>query len=119
MRAFVAGGAGFIGSHAVDRLLGMPAVEQVTVFYNFSSGQPQYLPSSASDPRLKMVRGDIGDLPALALAMAGHAVVFHFASNPDIALAASNPMIDFTQGSLLTQNIIEAMRRAGVGQIIY
>jgi len=38
------------------------------------------------------------DLEALTSAMAGHKVVFHFASNPDIAQAARNPMIDFTPG---------------------
>jgi UDP-glucose 4-epimerase len=117
MRAFVAGGAGFIGSHAVERLLGMPVVDQVTVYDNFSSGQRDYLP--LHEPRLRVVRGDISDLEPLSAAMSGHDAVFHFASNPDISLAVTEPTIDFWQGSALTQNIVEAMRRTGTRQIVY
>ena len=51
--------------------------------------------------------------------MAGHDLVFHFASNPDIARAATEPDIDFWEGTYLTQNVLEAMRRTGVRQILY
>ena len=117
MRAFVPGGAGFIGSHAVDRLLGTAAVDHVTVFDNFSSGQLEHLPGESS--RLSVIRGDISDLPGLSAAMQGHDVVFHFASNPDISQALTHPSIDFWQGTVLTQNIVEAMRCTGTRQIVY
>lgn len=117
MRAFVPGGAGFIGSHAVERLLGTPDVDHVTVFDNFSSGQLDFLPRETS--RLRVVRGDISDLESLSTAMQGHDAIFHFASNPDISQAITNPSIDFWQGTVLTQNIVEAMRRTGARQIIY
>jgi UDP-glucose 4-epimerase len=51
--------------------------------------------------------------------MAGHDVVIHLASNPDIARAAIEPEIDFYQGTLLTNNVLEAMRRAGVLRLLY
>ena len=51
--------------------------------------------------------------------MQGHDVVFHFASNPDISQAITNPSIDFWQGTVLTQNIVEAMRCTGARQIVY
>jgi UDP-glucose 4-epimerase len=117
MRTFVAGGAGFLGSHAVERLLGTPAVEHVTVFDNFSSGRRDYLPQE--DGRFSVVRGDISDLPSLCTAMQGHNVVFHFASNPDISQAICNPTLDFWQGTVLTQNVVEAMRCTGTRQILY
>lgn len=117
MRAFVAGGAGFIGSHAVERLLRMPHVERVTVFDNFSSGQRAYLPSG--QPRLNIIGGEIADLTDLCAAMQGHDLVFHFASNPDISKALNDPAIDFWQGTLLTQNIAEAIRSAGTRQVLY
>ena len=117
MRAFVPGGAGFIGSHTVDRLLVTPAVDHVTVFDNFSSGQSGHLPGESS--RLSILRGDISDLASLSAAMQGHDAVFHFASNPDISQALTNPSIDFWQGTVLTQNIVEAMRRTGTRQIVY
>jgi UDP-glucose 4-epimerase len=45
--------------------------------------------------------------------------VFHFASNPDIARAVREPTIDFYEGTLLTQNVAEAARVAGVGRVLY
>jgi len=117
VRAFVAGGAGFIGSHTVAKLLCDPAVEGVTVYDNFSSGKREFLPFD--EPRLSIVAADISDLNRLCEAIAGHDVVFHYASNPDIARAATEPDVDFWQGTFLTQNIVEAMRRTGVREIVY
>ena len=51
--------------------------------------------------------------------MAGHDLVFHFASNPDIARAVTEPDIDFWEGTYLTQNVLEAMRRNGVKRLLY
>jgi UDP-glucose 4-epimerase len=52
-------------------------------------------------------------------ATAGADVIFHFASNPDIAKAATDPTIDFSEGTVLTQNLLEAARINGVGVFIY
>lgn len=112
---FVAGGAGFIGSHMVRRLLQRPDVH-VAVYDNFSSGRDWHLPS---DDRVTITRQDLKDLDQLKLAITGSNVVFHFASNPDIAKAATQPDIDFWEGSYLTQNLLEAMRLARVPQLIY
>jgi UDP-glucose 4-epimerase len=116
-RYFVAGGAGFIGSHLTKRLLQDPAAS-VTVFDNFSSGRSWHLDVDGSD-RVTIVRGDLKDLPAVTAAMGGHDCVFHFASNPDIARAATEPAIDFWEGTYLTQNLLEAMRVSGVARLIY
>lgn len=113
----MAGGAGFIGSHTVERLLSEPRLERVTVYDNFSSGRREYLP--AAERRLAVIEGDLGDTAALTAALAGQDAVFHYASNPDIARAALEPEIDFTQGTCLTESLLEAMRRAGVRQILY
>ena len=50
---------------------------------------------------------------------AGHDVVYHLASNSDIARAATEPAIDFLNGTLLTHNVLEAMRRTGVKRILF
>ncbi|OGK81184.1 MAG: NAD-dependent dehydratase [Candidatus Rokubacteria bacterium RBG_16_73_20] len=118
MRVFVAGGAGFIGSHLVDHLLAVPGAA-VTVFDNFSSGQRWHLEAHAGDPRLTVVAGDLQDRAALSAALAGHERVYHVASNPDIARAMTQPDIDFWQGTYLTQNLLEAMRVAGVRRLVY
>jgi UDP-glucose 4-epimerase len=109
-RVFITGGAGFLGSHFVDRLLEDPAVRQVTVFDNFSSGREWHIAHHLADSRFAVVRGDLRDPNALQKAVQGHALVIHLASNPDIARAASDPSVDFDGGTLLTHRVLEAMR---------
>jgi nucleoside-diphosphate-sugar epimerase len=82
-RFFIVGGAGFIGSHFCDHLLGPGGAAGVTLYDNFSSGRPWHYAQHASDPRLRVVRGEVEDASALAAAMDGHDVVIHLASNPD------------------------------------
>ena len=117
-RYFVAGGAGFIGSHLTAALLRDEPDAAVTVDDNFSSGRAWHLPD-VGPGRLSVVRGDVKDLPAMTEAMRGHDHVYHFASNPDIAKAATQPAIDFWEGTYLTQTVLEAMRRAGVPRLTY
>jgi UDP-glucose 4-epimerase len=113
------GGAGFVGSHFVDRLLGQPETARVTVYDNFSSGRDWHLAAHKADPRLRVVRGDVKDLDALCAAMTGHDRAIHLASNPDIARAAREPDIDFREGTALTSNVLEAMRRTGAHGLVY
>lgn len=118
-RFFLVGGAGFIGSHFTDRLLSQSGTEQVTLFDNFSSGREWHYDAHANDPRFRVVRGDVKELPALAKAMTGHDTVIHLASNPDIARAATEPDIDFREGTYLTNNVVEAMRVSRTPKILY
>ena len=115
----VVGGAGFIGSHFVDRLLASKRTRRVTIYDNFSSGQAWHFEEHCHDPRLEVVNRDVHDLSALKVAMAGHDTVIHLASNPDIARAVTEPDIDFREGTELTQCVVEAMRQTGARQILY
>jgi UDP-glucose 4-epimerase len=118
-RVCIVGGAGFIGSHFVDRLLAQNSTEMVTVFDNFSSGREWHVARHADDGRLRVVRGDASDLEHLAAAMGGSETVIHLASNPDIARAVTEPAIDFDAGTLLTHHVVEAMRRSEPRRILY
>jgi UDP-glucose 4-epimerase len=117
-RFFITGGAGFIGGHLVLRLLQGPAA-QVVVYDNFSSGRAWHLEAVETDARLQTVTGDLKDIGRLREAMAGIDVVFHLASNPDIARAAREPDVDFWEGTYLTQNVLEAMRENRVPRLLY
>jgi UDP-glucose 4-epimerase len=77
------------------------------------------LEAGSAGNRLQVVTGDIKELDRLIHAMAGADSIFHLASNPDIARAAREPDIDFWQGTYLTQNVLEAMRRNGVSRLLY
>jgi UDP-glucose 4-epimerase len=118
-RFFIVGGAGFIGSHFAETLLGDPTTRAVTIFDNFSSGREWHLTPFHEDARFEIVRGDIKDLALLTESMRDHDVVIHLASNPDIARAATEPTIDFDAGTLLTQHVVEAMRVSGAQRILY
>lgn len=118
-RICIVGGAGFIGSHFVERLLSDTATKRVTVYDNFSSGREWHLAAWADDPRLNVVRADVRDLEALVVAAGGHDTIIHLASNPDIARAVTDPAVDFDQGTLLTHHVAEAARRADVAMVLY
>jgi UDP-glucose 4-epimerase len=119
MKVCIVGGAGFIGSHFTDRLLGDPATQQVTLFDNFSSGREWHFAHHLGDQRLKVVKAEVSDLATLTEAMRGHQLVIHLASNPDIAKAMTDPRVDFDEGTALTFHVAEAARLAGVGEILY
>jgi len=118
-RFFIAGGAGFIGSHFTDRLLCDKATEAVTIYDNFSSGREWHYAHHEQDRRLRVIHGDLKDLAALERCMDGHHTVIHLASNPDIARAAVEPDIDFREGTALSQNVVEAMRRTQTPNLLY
>ena len=118
-RYFIVGGAGFIGSHFTDRLLADDSVAAVTLYDNFSSGREWHYEQHLNDPRFRVVRGDVKDIDSLTTAMQDHHVVIHLASNPDIARAATEPDIDFREGTYLTNNVVEAMRKSGTKTILY
>jgi UDP-glucose 4-epimerase len=118
-RFFIVGGAGFIGSHFTDALLAHPEVPKVTLYDNFSSGRSWHYAHHAEDARLSVVRGKVEHLTDLRRALDGHDVVIHLASNPDIARAATEPDVDFWQGTALTHNVLEAMRTTSAKRILY
>ena len=118
-RYFIVGGAGFIGSHFCDRLLSAEGTSAVTIFDNFSSGRDWHIAHHGRDSRFRVVRGDVKDVEVLTAATVGHDIIIHLASNPDIARAVTEPDIDFREGTQLTNNVLEAMRRNGVMCILY
>ena len=119
MKAFVTGGAGFIGSHLVSQLLKSERAERVVVYDNFTSGQRSYLQFLTSDRRLSVIEADLKDAGRVREAMDGCDTIFHLAANPDIAKAITQPDIDFWEGTYLTQNVLEAMRQTEAARIFY
>jgi UDP-glucose 4-epimerase len=117
MYAFVTGGAGFIGSSLVDRLLGDG--HSVIAFDNFSTGQRDFLVEALQHSRFRLIEGDTVDPPALARAMAGCDVVFHLAANADVRFGLDHPHKDLEQNTIATFNVLEAMRANRIRRIAF
>ncbi|MDE0707858.1 MAG: NAD-dependent epimerase/dehydratase family protein [Candidatus Poseidoniales archaeon] len=115
MDVLVTGGAGFIGSHLVDRLVARG--DNVTVFDNMSSGRQEFLAHHGKS--IHFIEGDLLDLDAVKAAMTGIEIVFHLAANPDIRLGTRVTDTDLKQGTVATYNVLEAMRCAGVKNIAF
>lgn len=119
MNYMIVGGAGFIGSHVTKWLFKKELKAEIYVYDNFSSGKESHLKEILGEQRLHIIKGDIKDLNSLTNAMEGIDIVYSLASNPDIAKAISQPDIDFWEGTYLINNVLEAMRKKGVKNLIY
>jgi len=116
MKTFITGGAGFIGSHMVDAIIDQGPL---TVFDNLSSGSLDFLKDHQEHPNFSFVKGELGDLAQVSEAMAGHQRVIHYASNPDIARGMYETDLDLREGTILTYNVLEAMRVNDAQEILY
>ena len=118
MRALVTGGAGFIGSHLIDRLVARG--DDVVVIDNLSSGDVGFIQPHIDNGRVRLVEGDICNPADVGRAMAMEIdCVFHLAANPDIRLGTRITDTDLQQGTVATYNILEAMRLNDVGRIVF
>ena len=112
MKAFVTGGAGFIGSSLVDRLL--ERGDQVVAYDNLSTGIDEFLAEARKSPRFSFVQADLLEETTLAQAMNGADVVFHLAANADVRFGTQHPRKDLEQNTIATYNVLEAMRANSV-----
>jgi UDP-glucose 4-epimerase len=115
-RCLVTGGAGFIGSNLVDRLL--QAGHQVTIFDNFSLGKKEFI-AGALRRGAALITGDLLHLEAIVEAARGQDWIFHMAANSDIDFGRRQTDHDLRQGTVATYNVLEAMRRNAIGKIAF
>jgi UDP-glucose 4-epimerase len=117
LKAFVTGGAGFIGSTLVDRLLARG--DEVVAYDNLSTGRRVFLREALANPRFKLVEGDVLDSGAMSAAMRGSDFVFHLAANADVRFGTDHPEKDLQQNTVATFRVLEAMRATGVKRIAF
>lgn len=117
MKAFVTGGAGFIGSHLVDKLISRGDV--VTAYDNLSSGNKQFLEQHMKNDKFTFIEADLLDLVRLKKEIKGHDVIFHIAANPFVRLGEKQTRLDLEQGAIVTYNILEAMRVNDIKKIVF
>lgn len=117
MKIFVTGGAGFIGSHLVDKLI--ERGDTVTVYDNLSSGKERYLDHHKKNQKFRLVKADLLDLEKIKKEIKDHDVVFHIAANPFVRLGEKQTRLDLEQGAIATYNVLEAMRVNNIKKIVF
>lgn len=108
MKYFIIGGAGFIGSVLVGKIL-KTKNNKVTVYDNLSSGKLEHLKNFKKNPNFSFIKGSILQSQKLRKAMKDSDFVYHLAANPDIRLGSAKTRLDFEINTIGTLNVLEAM----------
>lgn len=121
MRYFVTGGAGFIGSNFVEYLFeNVQDLTGVTIFDKFTyAANPKNYAKFQADPRLKVIKGDICDLPLLEESMKNHDFVLHFAAESHVDRSIDDGAVFVLTNVLGTFNVLEASRRSKIKTVIH
>jgi len=117
LKSIVTGGAGFIGSHLVDLLLGLG--HEVHVIDNFSGGHRSNLEHNSQNPRLKIHACDITEIGRHLEVFENALYVFHLAGIGDIVPSIEKPLDYFNTNVQGTVNVLEASRLSGVQRFVY
>ena len=113
----VTGGAGFIGSNLVDKLLEMN--NKVVVLDNFLTGKRSNIQHLIQNDNFRLIEGDICDFATCEEAVKKAELVFHEAALGSVPRSIENPVLTTQINILGTVNVFEAARKAGVKRIVY
>ena len=116
-KLIVTGCAGFIGSTLVDRLLELG--HEVLGIDNFSTGQRRFMSNALQNSKFKFIQMDLLDYDAIKQAFLGGEAVFHLAANADVRFGTEHPRRDLEQNTIVTYNVLEAMRANGIKKIAF
>jgi len=111
MKILVTGGAGFIGSHLVDRLV---KNNNVIVIDNLSSGKEEFVNKKAI-----LIKEDLLNSEKICKYFEDINTVYHLAANPDVKIGAENTRIHLEQNIIVTYNVLEAMRKNNIKKIVF
>ena len=115
-RVLVTGGAGFIGSHLVDKL--MAEGHDVRVVDNLSSGSLSNIEPWLNSNHFEFVKDDLKKASAARRAMENMELVFHLAANPEVRVGEVNPSVHFRENLLATFKVLEAMRETRTPNVL-
>ena len=116
-RHVITGGAGFIGSHLTEMLLGRG--EQIVIVDNLRHSQTEWLRGMLPRPRLEFHELDVADSARLTPLLATNDVVWHLAANTDMEVGAQSTQVDVQHGFLATFGVLEAMRASGARKLLF
>ena len=117
-RIVVTGGAGFVGSHLVDRLLAGTQAH-VLVLDNLSRGQLSNLVGHIAETRLEVVHGDIRDSDTVVNALRGATLVYHLAAQSTVMGGVTAAEYTFSTNIVGTFNVLRAAAMCGVERVVF
>jgi len=117
VKVLVTGGAGFIGSHLVDRL--MESGNEVRVLDDLSAGSMENVEHWLDHERFEFMRGDMRDPDVSEEAVEGVDVVFHLAANPEVRIGSQSPELLYETNVSITHNLLEAVRVSDVKYLVF
>jgi UDP-N-acetylglucosamine 4-epimerase len=119
MKILVTGGAGFIGSNIVERLLQRQDVEMVRVLDNLSTGSLQNIESFQANPRFEFVQGDIRSYETCLEAVAGIDLISHQAALGSVPRSINDPLTTNEVNITGTLNVFTAAKEKKVWRVVY
>ncbi len=117
MKALVTGGAGFIGSNLVDKLV--EDGYDIVVLDNLSTGSIKFLKHHEGRDYFSFLKGDITNIDEIREAVKGVDIVFHLAANSNTIKGAEKTDVDLKLNTVGTYNVLEAMRYEGIRKIVF
>lgn len=117
MICVVTGAAGFIGSNLTDRLLDHG--HQVIGLDNFSTGKRRFLQNALGNKNFRLHEVDLFKAPNLAKYLDGADIIFHLSANADVRFGVDQTRVDLEQNTIVTYNILDAMKLVGVDNIVF
>lgn len=119
MNVLVTGGAGFIGSHLIEKLLKDKKIKKVILIDHFEDGSKKNILHLKNNKKLKIYKRDIRDLNNIKNLFKNINVVYHLAAIADIVPSIINPLEYISNNFNGTINVLESMRLNNVKRIIY
>jgi UDP-glucose 4-epimerase len=117
MKVFVTGGAGFIGSHLIDRLISEG--HELTAYDNLSSGKREFIAHHLGQGGFEFIEADTLNFDKLVQSMKGFDIVFHLAANGDIRQGIVETDLHLKQGTITTYNVLESMKINRIKKIVF
>ena len=119
MRALVTGGAGFIGTHLVERLLNDG--NEVICVDNFTLGKKANVEKFLNNQSYKFYEIDIADNDLFCETLKNEKIdiVYHLAANSDIQKGGKNPEVDYNDTFMTTRGVLELMRKNDIKNLFF